>query len=198
MYRGRFISVTNRIQCENNFLDRVEEITRLSPYALILREKDLSDDEYKKLAVKCMQICERNNVPFFCNDKIHVAEEMGIENIQLSFKSYFENKDNLQNFKCIGVSIHSVEEVQALINEPISHIIAGHIYATDCKKGLAPRGTDFLKAVCEASPKNKVFGIGGINADNYRNVYDAGAYGFCIMSGLMKCKNAGEYMKKFE
>ena len=85
---------------------------------------------------------------------------------------------------------------------------AGHIYATDCKKGLPPRGLDFLKNVCDAV-EIPVYAIGGINiASNYNSTasdspstYDAvrdisvprlaevmecGAAGGCIMSGMMR------------
>lgn len=85
---------------------------------------------------------------------------------------------------------------------------AGHIFATDCKKGLPPRGLDFLKNVCDAVGI-PVYAIGGINiASNYNSTasdspstYDAvrdisvprlaevmecGAAGGCIMSGMMR------------
>ena len=38
---------------------------------------------------------------------------------------------------------------------------------TDCKKGLAPRGLDFLKNVCD-SVDIPVYAIGGINIDDGR------------------------------
>ena len=86
---------------------------------------------------------------------------------------------------------------------------AGHIFATDCKKGLPPRGLDFLKNVCDAVGI-PVYAIGGINiassgdstASDAPSTYDAvrdisvprlarsliecGAAGGCIMSGMMR------------
>ena len=85
---------------------------------------------------------------------------------------------------------------------------AGHIFATDCKKGLPPRGLDFLKNVCDAV-EIPVYAIGGINiassgdstASDAPSTYDAvpdisvprladvmecGAAGGCIMSGMMR------------
>ena len=41
---------------------------------------------------------------------------------------------------------------------------AGHIYATDCKQGLPPRGLDFLEEVCRAVDI-PVWAIGGIGKD---------------------------------
>ena len=64
---------------------------------------------------------------------------------------------------------------------------AGHIYATDCKRGLPPRGLDFLREVCR-STSLPVLAIGGIGLDGkqLREVLEAGAAGACVMSGMMR------------
>ena len=64
-------------------------------------------------------------------------------------------------------------------------MFAGHIFETDCKKGLAPRGLGFLKKVLE-NARIPVYGIGGIHENNYQQVLDAGAAGICMMSEFMK------------
>ena len=56
-------------------------------------------------------------------------------------------------------------------------VFAGHIFETDCKKGLAPRGLDFLKQVLDAV-EIPVYGIGGIHENNYQEVLDTGQKGF--------------------
>ena len=63
---------------------------------------------------------------------------------------------------------------------------AGHIFPTDCKKGLPPRGPQWLREICRAF-NGPVYAIGGINAGNILSVRQAGAAGACIMSGLMAC-----------
>ena len=65
---------------------------------------------------------------------------------------------------------------------------AGHIFATDCKAGLPPRGTDFLKEVCSAV-QIPVYAIGGIRPEEKQieKVLSCGAAGACIMSGMMEC-----------
>ena len=76
---------------------------------------------------------------------------------------------------------------EEVYNITTSYITAGHVYVTDCKKGLAPRGLDFLKNVC-VSVDIPVYAIGGINIDDGRReeVKKYGAAGSCIMSGMMK------------
>ena len=65
--------------------------------------------------------------------------------------------------------------------------MAGHIYATDCKKGLPPRGLSFLREVC-SNVTVPVYAIGGIGFADGRieEVCKNGAKGACIMSEVMK------------
>ena len=74
-----------------------------------------------------------------------------------------------------------------------SYLIAGHIFATDCKRGLPGRGLPFLREVCAAADK-PVFAIGGITPGNIADVRNTGAQGVCVMSGLMRCENAADYI----
>ena len=48
-----------------------------------------------------------------------------------------------------------------------AYVTAGHIFTTDCKKGLPPRGLDFLKNVCDAVTI-PVYGIVGIKFDPHQ------------------------------
>ena len=55
------------------------------------------------------------------------------------------------------------------------------------KKGLPPRGLDFLQQVCE-HVKVPVYAIGGIKAseNQFQEIMAHGAKGGCIMSGMMQ------------
>ena len=87
----------------------------------------------------------------------------------------------------MGSSVHSIEEAQEAERLGATYITAGHVYATDCKKGLPPRGTEFLSTVCQ-SVDIPVYGIGGIGLDEIqiREVKACGAEGVCIMSEMMR------------
>lgn len=78
-----------------------------------------------------------------------------------------------------------------------TYITAGHVFATDCKKGIPPRGLDFLKEVCE-NVSIPVYAIGGISSEVMTSVREAGANGACVMSGLMCCDAPEKYLKEFE
>lgn len=64
------------------------------------------------------------------------------------------------------------------------YVIAGHIFSTDCKKGVPPRGLAFLREVTN-SVSIPVYAIGGITVENSGEVFAAGAAGVCMMSQWM-------------
>ena len=184
------ICITNRLLCKNDFFEQIEYICKQNLYALILREKDLDDKTYEEFAVKCNDICTKNNVLFFINTKIHIAQKLKIKNIQVSFENFVNNKESLNSFDTVAVSVHSLSEaltVQKFVEETSQNIflIAGHIFETDCKKGLEPRGIEFLKEIC-ANVEIPVFAIGGINQTTIKQLKGINIEGVCLMSELMK------------
>lgn len=187
------IAVTNRKLSQRPFLEQIKRVCQLRPEAIILREKDLSETEYAKLAEEVYNITTSYDVRLIIHTYINVARELGINTVHMSLhnmreyrKEFIDNVNKTNNIKT-GCSIHSVEEAVEARNMGASYITAGHVYATDCKKGLAPRGLDFLKNVCD-SVDIPVYAIGGINIDDDRRkeVKKYGAAGSCIMSGMMK------------
>lgn len=191
------IAVTNRLLCKDNFLARIEEICKAKPYAVILREKDLSDDNYETLAIECQKICDRYNVSLFINSKIEIAKKLNIKNIQLSFTDFIDNHDKLKKINMIGVSVHSKDEVIKAYKLGASFLIAGHIFETDCKKDISPRGVKFLKDMVD-SVNIPVFAIGGITQSNIKDVKQNGAKGICIMSEFMTCPNPKKIILKYK
>lgn len=213
------IAVTNRKLSQRPFLEQIKRVCQLRPEAIILREKDLSETEYAKLAEEVYNITTSYDVRLIIHTYINVARELGINTVHMSLhnmreyrKEFIVNVNKINNTNKIdntvnanvnsinitadinsnvdittGCSIHSVEEAVEARNMGASYITAGHVYVTDCKKGLAPRGLDFLKNVCD-SVDIPVYAIGGINIDGGRReeVKKYGAAGSCIMSGMMK------------
>lgn len=190
------ICVTHRRLCSSEpFLTRMERICAAHPKAVILREKDLSVSDYESLAGKVFSICQTYGVPFFCSGHPDTARQLGC-GTHLSFPAFlaFRGPDALDGIPPlpgnVGVSVHSPEEA-ALADSlrrssgQLSHLIAGHIYPTDCKQGLPPRGLDFLHAVCKAASQIPVYGIGGVTPERLPAILGTGAAGACVMSGLM-------------
>ena len=180
------IAITNRTLCRRPFIEQVERVCRFRPKALILREKDLPEDEYELLAKKILELCGVYQIPCILHTYPEAARRLGCPNIHLSLPLLRKFASQLEDFSLVGTSVHSADEASEAERLGADYITAGHIYATDCKKGLPPRGTSFLQTVCNqvAIP---VYAIGGIhlNSEQLAKVAECGAAGACIMSGMM-------------
>ncbi|HSQ33465.1 MAG TPA: thiamine phosphate synthase, partial [Peptostreptococcaceae bacterium] len=77
------------------------------------------------------------------------------------------------------------------------YILAGHIFTTDCKKDLAPRGLDFLQNIRKNISIHLV-AIGGINQYNIKDIYNVGANGAAVMSLIMESNNIKNTINKLK
>ena len=195
--------ITNRKLCENENLEKkIKKI--FSAYekkiilknfeivALTLREKDLDKNEYLNLVKKIYPICKKYGIDLILhqNYDLNLDEKYNIEGIHLSYEIFKSLNKNIREklikkYKRIGVSIHSLEEAKDVENLGATYVVAGHIFETDCKKGLEPRGLNFIKELSSILTI-PIFAIGGINEENSNLVLNSGAFGVCMMSSLMK------------
>lgn len=160
-----------------------------------MREKDLSEEEYQALAEKILTICQKQKMQCILHTHTNVARKLAYNAIHLPMPILRTLPEKERDaFQILGASCHSLEEAVEAEKLGCTYITAGHIYETDCKKGLPGRGIGFLKKICE-TVSIPVYAIGGINPENICEVKKAGAAGGCIMSGWMQCEDVREYLK---
>lgn len=177
------IAVTNRKLC-NDIYRQLEILSRSDYDYVILREKDLREAEYTAMAGRALEILgERLILHTFTA----VCYELGCKRIHLPLAIFEENAVRIKDFELKGVSIHSIDEAKRAERLGADYITASHIFATDCKAGLEPKGTQWLKEICRAV-NIPVYALGGINNQNAESCISAGAAGICMMSGAMKYK----------
>lgn len=184
------IVITNRHLVQGDFLEQLEKVTKLHPHALILREKDLTDDAYESLAKKVFDLCKREDITCFLHTKIEIARKIGCQNIHLSIPvlkglSETEKKALTEDLCEISISCHSMEDVEIAMAGGATQIILGTIFETECKKGVLGKGVEFVREICQKCPL-PVYAIGGMNLQRLPLVIDAGATGCCMMSGFMQ------------
>lgn len=188
------ICITNRKLCSNNFSDQIEMIASAHPKAIVLREKDLSEKEYEQLARQVMQICQKHGTQCILHSFSNVATALGATAVHMPLPLLQKmTPQEKSHFQIIGASCHSLEEAKEAQDLGCTYITAGHIFLTDCKKGLPGRGLPFLEEICKAV-RIPVYAIGGISSQNMESVRKTGAAGACIMSGFMRCKTVEEIM----
>ena len=191
------IVITNRSLCREDFPARIEKIALAHPTAIILREKDLSEKEYKSLAAQVLEICNNHGVRCILHSFPEAAAELNCSALHMPLhRLSLLSSEERASFKVLGASCHSVEDAKEAERLGCTYITAGHIFDTDCKKGLPGRGLNFLKEVCQ-SVTIPVYAIGGISADKVALIRESGAKGACVMSGAMTCEDVQKYLGEF-
>ena len=185
------IAVTNSASCPRPLpkqIERLAKLTELRPQSVILRAKSLDKAAYRTLALQAQQSCEAAGIALILHSDWQLAHELGISKLHLPLALLCQMPAcKRTHFTWLSTSVHSVKdaiEAQAL---GATVLIAGHIYTTQCKAGLAPRGLSFLQAVCSAV-RLPVYAIGGIGFDaaQHAELQANGARGACVMSAYMK------------
>lgn len=115
MYR---IAVTNRHLCEGDFLERIRQIAQGDEYnAILLREKDLSHEEYEELAGKVLKITNQEGKKCILHTDYRAALSLShpFVHVPLSVMAQMSQKERekLRNsVKEMSTSIHSLEQLK--------------------------------------------------------------------------------------
>lgn len=190
------ICVTSRRLCSEPLEIRISKLLDSGVDRIILREKDLLPEEYLKLAKKVLSYNSYDQrISLHCYDEI--CCELNHKQLHLPLTVLKDKKYISGEMQVLGASVHSVDEAATAEKLGADYITAGHIFATECKLDVPPRGIKFLKNICE-NVRIPVYAIGGINASNISLIKQSGAKGVCIMSGFMSCENVKKYVESIK
>ena len=198
MYRGRIIAcITNRRLVKGDFLAQIERVAAMEMADwIIVREKDLSVEEYRMLFAKVARIVHKGGKKCLAHGRIALGmmSELGADGIHLPLDVLREwraasgrrSAPQAGAVQLVGASAHSAAEIAEAAALGADYATLSPIFATACKPGAAALGTAALAAACQKSPI-PVFALGGIGMDKLDACIEVGAAGCCMMSELMRC-----------
>lgn len=150
------------------------------------RAKTASSAEMYAEALQLKALCDSFNVPLIINDRLDIAMAVGAAGVHLGQDDLpcAAARKILGEDYIIGVSAHNQAEAKAALQSGADYLGCGAVFGTATKADVKKLGTDGLAAICKAKGL-PVVGIGGVTADNYREVRAAGADGAAIVSGIL-------------
>jgi thiamine-phosphate pyrophosphorylase len=196
----RIIALSNRLLCRGDFLSQLEATAASGVWGLMLREKDLAEDEYTALARRTAGICARYGAAFIVHGFSGAARALGGDRLlQLPFPAFRRSRETGEDLGgcTLGVSVHSEEEALYAASQGAAWVVAGHIFQTPSKPDLPPRGLPFLAGLCRRT-SIPVYAIGGISETNIGAVRKAGAAGACLMSPFMEKTDPAAYVERLK
>lgn len=150
------------------------------------RAKTASSAEMYAEALQLKALCDSFNVPLIINDRLDIAMAVGAAGVHLGQDDLpcAAARKLLGEDYIIGVSAHNPAEAKTALQSGADYLGCGAVFGTATKADVKKLGTDGLSAICKAKGL-PVVGIGGVTADNYREVRAAGADGAAIVSGIL-------------
>ncbi len=150
------------------------------------RAKTASSAEMYAEALQLKALCDSFNVPLIINDRLDIAMAVGAAGVHLGQDDLpcAAARKLLGEDYIIGVSAHNPAEAKAALQSGADYLGCGAVFGTATKADVKKLGTDGLAAICREKGL-PIVGIGGVTADNYREVRAAGADGAAIVSGIL-------------
>lgn len=167
-------------------LDCVREALEGGVTLVQYRAKTASSAEMYAEALQLKALCDSFNVPLIINDRLDIAIAVGAAGVHLGQDDLpcAAARKLLGEDYIIGVSAHNPAEAKAALQSGADYLGCGAVFGTATKADVKKLGTEGLAAICKVKGL-PVVGIGGVTADNYREVRAAGADGAAIVSGIL-------------
>lgn len=151
-----------------------------------LRDKRLARDEYVQVAHRVRARCDEHGVLFMVNDRVVVAHEVRADGVHIGRDdmSIADARAILGEDAIIGATAGSLDAAREAEEEGADYVGFGHIFPTPSKtKATPPVGLDALAEAC-SKLKTPVIAVGGITAENVRDVMGAGAWGVAVIAAV--------------
>lgn len=224
----QIIAITDRKLCQSQsantkntakdidkFLARLELLAKSGVDSVILREKDLRENEYLALAKEAIGIFESankanktnstnsantnkanannssNECKLILHNFIDVAYKLEYPFFHAPFcvlEDLTSNKilpQKISKNRVLGASIHSLEELAVALDFGVDYVIAGNVFESACKEGAQGRGVEFLRKISGGLECYK----NDLTKDFAKNLPIYAVGGICKENLAMLCKD---------
>ncbi|PDY52522.1 thiazole tautomerase TenI [Bacillus toyonensis] len=132
------------------------------------------------------------------NDRIDIAILLNIPRVQLGYRSADVRlvKEKF-SYLHVGYSVHSLEEAIVAFKNGADSLVYGHVFPTDCKKGVPARGLEEISDIASCLSIS-ITAIGGITPENTVAVLTNGVSGIAVMSGIVSSSNPYSKAKSYK
>lgn len=192
----KLIAVTNDRMANELLLKTLMNIAN-SIDAIILREKSKTDAEVIDLIQKLLAAGVAQN-KIIVHGRADIAVQTGIKKVQLPdygvpltlAKTRFPTIS-------FGRSIHSFEGAEVAYKDGADWLLYGHLFTTESKERLPPRGTTELIHITASLPI-PIYAIGGIKPNHLPLLQKTGVSGIAVMSSIFDSANPSEVVATYQ
>lgn len=189
--------ITDLKRIDSDFLEKVERSLQGGVDILQLRSKVLSDSELVRVGLPLRELTLKHKKLFIVNDRVHIARAVNADGVHLGQEDApvsVARKVLDDSSKIIGKSTHSLEQALEAQEEGVDYIGVGPVFSTPTKPGYPPVGLSLIQEV-EKVIRIPFVVIGGIEADNIREVVRAGARRVAVVRAIFGQKDTFQAAK---
>ena len=188
--------ITDRLNLPpgKNLFEQVEAALHGGARAVQLREKDLSAEELLPLAQQMRKLTRKYDAKLLINREIDIAIKVGADGVHLGGDSLSasEARKQIGPDGLIGVSTHTIDEVQQAQQTGADFVTFGPVYATPSKLPLGqPVGLEVLRqAVIAADSNLPLFALGGVNIVRIPELLQCGCRNVACIGAILFAEDA--------
>ena len=165
-----------------------------------LREKDISSDEFYRLAVSVKCVTDRHGVPLIINDRADIALLVNAAGIHIGQNDLpaAALKKIMPQGMVMGVSVSTAEEARRAVCDGADYLGVGAMFPTNTKRDAKIVSMDTLDEI-RSFVSIPIVVIGGINKGNASMFRAAGVDGMAVVSEIIArpdIKAAAEELKQ--
>jgi thiamine-phosphate diphosphorylase len=151
-----------------------------------LRVKSMTPRDFLELAHAARAQTGATGCQLIVNDRVDIALACAADGVHLGQDDLpLAVGKKLMGQKIVGISTHDVEQAREAERNGADYIGFGPMFGTTTKStGYSARGIEMLKQI-RAAVKIPIVAIGGINEQNVRQVWHAGADSAAIISDIL-------------
>lgn len=150
-----------------------------------LREKHAAPEEKETLAREAQALCTQAGIPFLIDDDVELALRIGADGVHIGQDDIpcAEACRALGDQAIIGVTAKTLEQARKAEAEGADYLGVGAVFPTSTKQDTWTIDHEVLRQIC-AAVSIPVVAIGGITADNARELAGTGIAGIAVVSAI--------------
>jgi 8-oxo-dGTP diphosphatase len=166
------------------FIQQLENRIKNGTKLIQVREKELSDYEYKKFAQQILEVCRGRDVKVMINSNINLAYELSADGVQLN-SGQIHTINKFPKELIIGASCHNIKDLDVAEMKGANFAVLSPINKTLSHPKASPIGWEELSklAIKYTMP---IYALGGMALGDVERAQSAGAIGIASQRDIWK------------
>jgi thiamine-phosphate diphosphorylase len=162
-----------------------------------LRAKSMAPRDFLELARDTRALTQPYGCRFIVNDRVDIALACDADGVHLGQEDLpLHAARKLMGEKIIGISTHDLAQAEEAERNGADYIGFGPMFGTTTKDtGYTARGIEMLRQIRKAV-RIPIVAIGGVNQNNVKEVWQAGADSPAIISDILGAEDVAEKVRK--